>query len=76
MKEWLVDSGATVNGTQSDKYLQNVMQCDTTITVGNDKGVNVVKQGGVVLMEKNLGQRLSIHAMVCKQVPKHILSTK
>jgi hypothetical protein len=75
-EEWLVDSGATVNMTRSDEFLENVTVCTQTITVGNGKKVRALTQGDLTLREKNTGLKITIHAMVCKEFPLNILSTK
>jgi hypothetical protein len=71
-EEWLVGSGATVNVTRSDEYLENVTKCTQTITMGNGEKVRALKQGDLTLQETNTGLKITIQAMVCKEFPLNI----
>jgi hypothetical protein len=51
-EEWLVDSGAMVNVTRSDRFLENVKPCNLTSAVGNGDKVNMLKQGDIVLRKR------------------------
>jgi hypothetical protein len=75
-EEWLIDSRATVNVTRSDNVLENATSCNQTITVGNGDKANVMKQGNIVLKEKNTGMLITIQVMVCPQFLLNILSMK
>jgi hypothetical protein len=66
-EEWLVDSGATVNVTRSDEFLENGTVCTQTITVGNGEKVRALTQGDLTLRENNTGLKITIQAMVCKE---------
>jgi hypothetical protein len=61
---------------RSNKNLENVTPCNKTIMVRNSDTDKVLKQGDIVLKERNTGMLITIQAMVCCEFPLNILSIK
>jgi hypothetical protein len=76
VEEWLIDSGATVNVTRSEKNVTNITPSNAKITVGNGEKVHVKAQGDLFLKENNTGEMIKIQELICPEFPKNILSTK